>query len=118
MTRMRAIENHRWLLLDTNSGVTTVIDPSGRVTLSAPRHTLTALAARYGYRTDLTFYTRHGDLFAWLCVDPRLRRSRIQPPPPPNRESLIPAFPVASAGCGLPVPCPLSAISYPLSAVR
>jgi apolipoprotein N-acyltransferase len=68
MTRMRAIENHRWLLLDTNSGVTTVIDPRGRVTLSVPRHTLTALVARYGYRSDLTFYTRHGDLFAWLCV--------------------------------------------------
>ncbi|HZZ40013.1 MAG TPA: apolipoprotein N-acyltransferase, partial [Acidobacteriaceae bacterium] len=61
MTRMRAIENHRWLLLDTNSGVTTAIDPSGRVTLSIPRHTLTSLAARYGYRSDLTFYTRHGD---------------------------------------------------------
>ncbi len=68
MTRMRAIENHRWLLLDTNSGVTTVIDPSGRVTLSAPRHTLTSLVARYGYRSDLTFYTRHGDVFAYLCV--------------------------------------------------
>jgi apolipoprotein N-acyltransferase len=67
MTRMRAIENHRWLLLDTNNGVTTVIDPRGRVTLSAPRHQLTSLIARYGYETDLTFYTRHGDVFAWLC---------------------------------------------------
>jgi apolipoprotein N-acyltransferase len=67
MTRMRAVENHRWLLLDTNNGVTTVIDPRGRVTLSAPRHTLTTLVARYGYESDLTFYTRHGDVFAWLC---------------------------------------------------
>ena len=68
MTRMRAIENHRWLLLDTNSGVTTVIDPHGRVTASVPRHTLTSLVARYGYESDLTFYIRHGDGFAWLCV--------------------------------------------------
>jgi apolipoprotein N-acyltransferase len=67
MSRMRAIENHRWLLLDTNSGVTTAIDPRGRVTVSAPRHTLTTLVARYGYRSDLTFYTRYGDLFAWFC---------------------------------------------------
>ncbi len=67
MTRMRAIENHRWLLLDTNSGVTTAIDPRGRVTLSAPRHTLATLVARYGYESNLTFYTRHGDLFAYLC---------------------------------------------------
>jgi len=68
MARMRAIENDRWLLRDTNNGVTTVIDPSGRVTLSAPRHMLTSLVARYGYKSDLTFYTRHGDVFAWICA--------------------------------------------------
>jgi apolipoprotein N-acyltransferase len=67
MARMRAIENRRWLLRDTNNGVTTVIDPHGRVTFSAPRHTVTSLVARYGYRTDLTFYTRYGDVFAYLC---------------------------------------------------
>jgi apolipoprotein N-acyltransferase len=67
MARMRAIENDRWILRDTNNGVTTVIDPKGRVTLSAPRHTLTSLVARYGYRSDLTFYTRYGDIFAYFC---------------------------------------------------
>jgi len=67
MARMRAIENDRWLLRDTNNGVTTVIDPRGRVTLTAPRHALTSLAARYGYISRLTFYTRHGDVFAWIC---------------------------------------------------
>ena len=67
MARMRAIENRRWLLRDTNNGVTTVIDPYGRVTYSAPRHQLTSLVARYGYRSDLTFYTRYGDVFAYLC---------------------------------------------------
>lgn len=67
MTRMRAIENHRWILLDTNNGVTTAIDPEGRVTVSAPRHVMTALVARYGYLSDITFYTRYGDLFAILC---------------------------------------------------
>ncbi len=67
MARMRAIENDRWILRDTNNGVTTVIDPRGRVTLSAPRHRLTSLVAHYGYRSDLTFYTRHGDIFAYFC---------------------------------------------------
>jgi len=67
MTRMRAVENHRWILLDTNNGVTTSIDSYGRVTVSAPRHVATSLVARYGYNDDLTFYTRHGDLFAILC---------------------------------------------------
>jgi apolipoprotein N-acyltransferase len=67
MSRMRAVENRRWLLRDTNTGLTTVIDPYGRLMASVQRHALTSLAARYGYRTDLTFYTVHGDLFAYLC---------------------------------------------------
>jgi apolipoprotein N-acyltransferase len=67
MSRMRAVENRRWLLRDTNTGLTTIIDPYGRLTASVQRHTRTALAARFGYRTDLTFYTVHGDLFAYLC---------------------------------------------------
>ncbi|MGB6134838.1 MAG: apolipoprotein N-acyltransferase [Acidobacteriaceae bacterium] len=67
MSRMRAVENRRWLLLDTNSGVTAAIDPYGRVTQSAPRHIFTSLAVQYGYRSDLTFYTRYGDLFGYLC---------------------------------------------------
>ena len=68
MARMRAIENRRWILRDTNSGVTAAIDPHGRVTQSAPRHVLTSLAVRYGYRQDRTFYTRYGDVFAIACV--------------------------------------------------
>ena len=67
MSRMRAVENRRWLLRDTNTGLTTIIDPYGRLTASVQRHALMSLAARYGYRTDLTFYTLHGDLFAYLC---------------------------------------------------
>jgi apolipoprotein N-acyltransferase len=68
MTRMRAIENRRWILRDTNNGVTAVIDPYGRVRQSIPRHQVDALPAGYGFRDDVTFYTAHGDLFAWACV--------------------------------------------------
>jgi apolipoprotein N-acyltransferase len=67
MARMRAIENRRWILRDTNSGVTASIDPYGRVVKSAPRHVFTSLAAQYGFRSDMTFYTRHGDVFAYVC---------------------------------------------------
>ncbi len=68
MARMRAIENRRWILRDTNNGVTAVIDPYGRVQQSIPRHEVGALAARYGFNDETTFYTEHGDVFAWLCV--------------------------------------------------
>lgn len=68
MARMRAIENRRWLLRDTNSGVTAAIDPYGRVRQSIPRHQVGELDAEFSFRSDLTFYTVHGDVFAWLCV--------------------------------------------------
>jgi apolipoprotein N-acyltransferase len=68
MARMRAIENRRWLLRDTNNGITAAIDPYGRVRQSIPRHQADALPAQYGFRDDITFYTAHGDLFAWLCA--------------------------------------------------
>jgi apolipoprotein N-acyltransferase len=27
-----------------------------------------ALPAEYGFRDDITYYTAHGDVFAWLCA--------------------------------------------------
>jgi apolipoprotein N-acyltransferase len=68
MARMRAIENGRWLLRDTNNGVTASIDPYGRVRQSIPRHQVDALSAQFGYSNDITFYTAHGDVFAWICA--------------------------------------------------
>jgi apolipoprotein N-acyltransferase len=68
MARMRAIENRRWILRDTNTGVTCVIDPYGVVRQSIPRHQTDALPAEFAFRDDITFYTEHGDLFAWACV--------------------------------------------------
>jgi apolipoprotein N-acyltransferase len=66
--QMRAIENRRWLLRDTNSGITASIDPFGRITERVPRHTQTAAIVHFNYERETTFYTRHGDLFAYLCT--------------------------------------------------
>jgi len=68
MARMRAVENHRWLLRDTNTGVTAVIDPFGRVVTEAPRNERTALQGAYSLEETTTFYTRHGDWFPFLCA--------------------------------------------------
>jgi len=68
MVRMRAIENHRWVLRSTNTGVTAAIDPYGRVVTSAPRHIRTSLRAGFNYEYDVTFYSAHGDLFAYFCA--------------------------------------------------
>jgi apolipoprotein N-acyltransferase len=66
--RMRAIENHRWLLRATNTGITAAIDPEGRITATIPRHIRTSVQVPFGYESDLTFYSRYGDWFAWLCA--------------------------------------------------
>ena len=66
--RMRAVENARWLLRDTNTGVTASVDPYGRVVASVPRKIRTALVAPYALSDVSTFYTRHGDWFAYLCA--------------------------------------------------
>jgi apolipoprotein N-acyltransferase len=67
-TQMRAIENDRWLLADTNTGMTASIDPYGRIVAATPRKVRTALAAPYALVSGTTFYTRHGDWFAFLCA--------------------------------------------------
>jgi len=68
MVRMRAIENHRWVLRATNTGVTAAINPFGRVTAAAPRHQRTSIRVHFAYEYDLTFYAAHGDLFAYACA--------------------------------------------------
>jgi apolipoprotein N-acyltransferase len=67
-TRMRAVEDDRWVLLDTNTGVTASVDPYGRVVASLPRKTRAVLNAPYALSNVTTFYTRHGDWFAYLCA--------------------------------------------------
>lgn len=68
MARMRAIENRRWILRDTNNGVTASIDPYGVIRQSIPRHQVDALPAQFGYNSEVTFYTAHGDWLPALCA--------------------------------------------------
>jgi apolipoprotein N-acyltransferase len=67
-TEMRAIENDRWVLLTTNTGLTAAIDPAGRVVAQVPRKERSVLMAPYALISGTTFYTRHGDWFAYLCA--------------------------------------------------
>ena len=65
---MRAIENNRWVLSATDTGVTASIDPLGRLAARVARKERTALAAPYSLTSVTTFYTRHGDWFAYACA--------------------------------------------------
>ena len=56
------------VVLVRDGDVTAVIDPYGRVRQSIPRHQVDALPAQFAFRSDVTFYTAHGDVFGWGCA--------------------------------------------------
>jgi apolipoprotein N-acyltransferase len=68
MARVRAVENRRWLLRDTNDGITVSVDPYGRIVARLPANIRGELDAPYAFRADLTAYARWGDWLPWLCV--------------------------------------------------
>jgi apolipoprotein N-acyltransferase len=68
IVRMRAAENRRWILRSTNDGITVTIDPAGRVRGTLPLYTQATSYTGFNYIAEQTFYTRHGDWFAWLCA--------------------------------------------------
>jgi apolipoprotein N-acyltransferase len=68
MARMRAIENNRWVIRSTNTGISASIDPFGRVVKQLGRNARVAVDVPYGVITSTTFYSRHGNWFAWFCA--------------------------------------------------
>jgi len=65
----RAVENNRDVLRVTNSGISAYIASSGRVTDSTTGFDPTVRAWTASRKhAGSTFYTRHGDVFAYLCA--------------------------------------------------
>ncbi len=67
MSRLRAVENNRWLLRATNTGITAVVDPCGRVRTFAPDRRA-VFAAGFGYRAGTTLFVAFGHWFSWLAA--------------------------------------------------
>jgi apolipoprotein N-acyltransferase len=66
--RVRAVENRRWILRATNTGLTVSIGPYGRIVAALAPERRAVLIAPYAFRDDITFYTRWGDWIAWLSI--------------------------------------------------
>ena len=64
----RAVENDRDVLRVTNSGISAYIRSSGRIMDSTPRFEPTVRAWTASGKQGTTFYTRQGDVFAYLCA--------------------------------------------------
>ncbi|HET7707170.1 MAG TPA: apolipoprotein N-acyltransferase, partial [Thermoanaerobaculia bacterium] len=65
--RLRAIENDRYLLRAGTTGISAVIDPSGRIIEELPMGRDGIIFASFQPKTDVTPYVRFGDWFAWLA---------------------------------------------------
>ncbi|WP_053335523.1 apolipoprotein N-acyltransferase [Salinispira pacifica] len=64
----RATEHRKYLLRSTSSGVTTAVDPMGRIIFELPGYTAAASAVDIPVETPggPTFYTLAGDWYIWL----------------------------------------------------
>jgi len=110
IARVRAIENRRWLLRSTNNGYTVSVDPYGRIVAALPPDVRAELDAPYAFRSDTTFYVRHGEWVSWLCVIGSLLalltvewgflRAWLHPPPLVPADELGDARDVDRAGAG------------------
>lgn len=67
LATFRAIENRLFLLRSTNTGVSAVIDPVGRILQETSLDNMETIAAEVAVLSTDTIYRRYGDVFAWIC---------------------------------------------------
>ncbi len=68
MVVFRSVENHLAFARAANTGISGFIDPFGRIIAASPIFMETALQAAIPVRQTKTFYSRHGDVFAYGCM--------------------------------------------------
>ena len=68
MARFRAVENHRFLVRAANTGISAIIDPFGRELARSELMEPRALVGEVRAISEITFYARYGDVFAWSVV--------------------------------------------------
>jgi apolipoprotein N-acyltransferase len=85
LASLRAVEHRRFLVRSTNSGISAVVDPAGRVVGRTGVLTRENLRATVGLLDAETLYARLGDWPGWTCasftlamlVVPRPTRRRL-----------------------------------------
>ena len=66
MSRMRAVETGRYLLRSTNTGITAVVDPKGRVQSSAEPYKYSVIVEDFFLMEGKTPYMLWGDSFSFI----------------------------------------------------
>jgi apolipoprotein N-acyltransferase len=65
---LRAIENRTCVVRAANTGISCIIEPSGRIQSRTPLLVKTVLLGQVAPSRRLTLYDRRGDAFAWFCL--------------------------------------------------
>ncbi|HEU4427225.1 MAG TPA: apolipoprotein N-acyltransferase [Myxococcota bacterium] len=68
VARLRAIENGRWTLRATNSGISALIDPAGRIVARTPLLEPALLRGELRPRSERTLYARLGEWPGWVAA--------------------------------------------------
>ncbi len=68
LARLRAVENRVPIVRCANTGISGVINPIGVVQHKVPLGVKSIVAAQVFPIQKLTFYTRYGEVFAYLCL--------------------------------------------------
>lgn len=68
IARLRAVENRRFLLRSTNSGISAIIEPTGKIQTSTALLQEAVGTGRFAFIETMTLYTRYGDVLVFLCV--------------------------------------------------
>ncbi len=65
---LRAIETRRWIARCGNTGISAIIDPSGRIIKQSSWWQQETLSGQVGLSDEQTFYVRHGDYIGRISV--------------------------------------------------
>ena len=66
--KLRAIENRRYVVRSANTGISSMISPTGKEISSIDALEDGQIIEEMGLRDNLTLYTRVGNLFVYLCI--------------------------------------------------
>jgi apolipoprotein N-acyltransferase len=68
MAVFRAVENRKPVLRSANTGISGFIDSNGKIISRTPLFVRQVLTDTIKTDSTLTFYTKYGDLFSYLCI--------------------------------------------------
>jgi apolipoprotein N-acyltransferase len=85
LAKFRSVEHRRWLIRATNTGISAIVDPTGRVVKEGPLFEQAAMRGTVHMMRPWTLYRTVGDVIGWIAVagwiGAFVRRRRATDPP-------------------------------------